>query len=137
MNNEYEQQAEDFLKETGVTLTLDEDVEFRPYAEGDKEFRNVYTVYLKRGDQTLSFPFGQSLADSNINPAKRIAPSPYAILASLDGYFPDTFEEFCLNYGYNDDSISDLALFKRCKEIADKNADFFTPDELEKLDGIQ
>lgn len=35
-------------------------------------------------------------------------------------YNNDTFEDFCSNYGYSDDSIKALKLYESCKDMKEK-----------------
>lgn len=58
--SEYDQQAANFLKETGATievLFLKNDFHF----DSDKETRDIYKVTITRGKRVFSFNFGQSI----------------------------------------------------------------------------
>jgi len=84
----------------------------------------------------LTFDFWSSIADANkgIKTVK-----PYDVLASIsnDAYTPDTFKDFCSEYGYDSDSIKANQLFRRCSAFAKKLRAFFTEPELEQLQEIQ
>lgn len=61
--NEYELQAEKFLKDTGTTFKavfLKHDL----YFEGDTEERDIYEITLTREGRVYKFKFGQSTAES-------------------------------------------------------------------------
>lgn len=68
-----------------------------------------------------------------------IAPSEYDILAciSSDAYCPETFEDFCGEYGYEADSIKALQTFRRADRFAKRLRAFFTEAELSELSEIQ
>lgn len=61
--NEYEKQAEAFLKETKTEFKA---VFLRhgKHFEDDKDKRDIYEITLKRGDRAYKFPFGQSIVNS-------------------------------------------------------------------------
>lgn len=68
---------------------------------------------------------------------KRYKPSAYDILACLDTYVPDTFEEFCSEFGYDDlplhrhDDIMQIFLNVRAQSKGLKA--MFTDEQLEQL----
>ena len=63
VKNEYDKQAEDFLKATKTTINIKFD-SYRKYFPQDKEKRDVYNVTLKRGNRKYTFTFGNSLNNS-------------------------------------------------------------------------
>ena len=95
--NEYDKKAKDFAAKYGVKLTvLDKD--YRRYFPADREERWVYKCRLSRNRKYYTFHFGQSIAAGDKKP------SLYDIFSCLTKYDPGTFENFCLEYGYNEDS---------------------------------
>lgn len=64
--------------------------------------------------------------------------TPYNVLACISGdaYTPDTFADFCAEYGYEPDSIRALQTFRRCSAFAKRLRAFFTAAELEQLQEI-
>jgi len=62
-------------------------------------------------------------------------PEAYDVLAFISGeiYFPDSFEEFCRDYGYDLDSRKAEIMFRRCNQFAKRRQTFFTPTEQEAL----
>lgn len=66
-------------------------------------------------------------------------PSAYDVLAciSSDVNCPNTFEDFCSEYGYESDSIKALQTFRRCSRFAARLRSFFTPSEIEELQEIR
>lgn len=56
---------------------------------------------------------------------------------SGDAYTPDTFADFCAEYGDDEDSIKALQLFRRCNRFAKRLRAFFTEVELADLAEIK
>lgn len=81
--------------------------------------------------QRLTFQFWGSIADAE----KGEHPSAYDVLAcvSSDANTPETFKDFCSDYGYDEDSRRTFALFKRCDRFARRIRAFFTDAEREEL----
>lgn len=65
-------------------------------------------------------------------------PGAYSVLACVlsDSHCPDTFADFCGEYGYDVDSIKAEQTFKRCSSFAKRIRAFFTAQELESLSEI-
>lgn len=65
-------------------------------------------------------------------------PSAYDVLACISGdaYTPETFADFCAEYGYETDSIKALQQFRRCDRFAKRLRAFFTEKELTELSEI-
>ena len=93
-----------------------------------------HDFYPKR--HRLTFDFWSSIADAEKG-VKTVR--PYDVLACISGeaYTPETFKEFCAEYGYEPDSIRALQTFRRCSAFAKRLRDFFTAAELEQLQEIQ
>ena len=60
-------------------------------------------------------------------------PTPYAILACLTKYGHDTFDEFCAEYGYDNDSIRALKTYIACSEEYNKVLRVFTTAQIKAL----
>lgn len=84
----------------------------------------------------LTFDFWGSIADAE---AGNVTVSAYDVLACISGdvHTPETFEDFCGDYGYDQDSIKALQQFRRCSAFAKRLREFFTAEELEALSEIQ
>ena len=63
--NEYNKQAEQFLKETGTEFKA-EFLKNGLYFDGDKETRDIYLITLKRKDREYKFKFGTSINNSGL-----------------------------------------------------------------------
>lgn len=130
MSNEYEKQGNDFLKKTGVRMTVSfhgHDI----YFSGDKESRDIFKIRLQRNRKSYSFKFGQSL---NVSTGSgRNKPTAYDILACLTKSDPEDFEWFCSSYGYDTDSQRAERTYEAVlKEWAGVQR-LFTPEEIEEL----
>lgn len=96
---DYEKQAQDFLKETGATIKI----KFKKndfYFADDKETRDIYRINLKRDGKSYNFDFGASLNDTKL----KTAPTAYDVLSALTKYDVGSFEDFCSEFGYDNDS---------------------------------
>lgn len=100
-----------------------------PYTIGSAGLERV-----KCGNR-LTFDFWGSIADAQ----KGEHPSPYDVLAciSSDACTPETFADWCAEYGDDTDSIKALQTFRRCNAFAKRLRAFFTPAELEQLAEIR
>jgi len=112
--NNYEKQANDFMKKVGATMKVDY-LKNGYHFDGDKETRDIYRITLRREGRRYSFNFGQSLYDSK----SHVPPSAYDVLACITKYDPGTFEDFCREFGYDTDSRKVEKVYKSvCKEFA-------------------
>lgn len=159
--SEYDQQAETFLTTHGLKFraTLS-DSKTPAWSEGEKCGRH-YRVTISRdgykrkrgwyewqnksnghpgilfGPQSrLTFDFWSSIADAEKG---IVTVKPYDVLAciSADAYTPATFADFCAEYGYEEDSIKALQMFRRCDRFAKRLRAFFTEQELADLSEIR
>lgn len=132
MTNEYDKQATEFLAKYGlamrITLSDSKPANWEPAG-------HHYRVTLSRKGSRLAFDFWGSVNDMQ----KGEDPSEYDVLACISGevYTPDTFEEFCLEYGGDEDSIKTRQTFIRANRFAKSLRAFFTEEELSALSEIQ
>jgi len=70
------------------------------------------------------------------NPSKEV-PTAYSLLTSITKYDPGTFDDFCSEFGYDNDSIRANETWKAVKEEWFNVRDFFSRTELEELQEIQ
>lgn len=96
----YQEQAEQFIKSVGATMSISYH-SYGKHFEDDKQERNIYLVMIKRNDKRYTFRFGDSIANTNSGDE----PTVYDVLACLTKDEVGTFEDFCANFGYSDDSI--------------------------------
>lgn len=120
----------DYLKKEGVKLTVIRQKYGRMDWDDTKTKRMVFTLKLTYKRRQYTFDFGQSIAKGGETPTL------YAIMACLQKYEIETFEDFCDMCGYNTYSKSaDKAYKAVCKEY-NAMARLFTNDELEALNEI-
>lgn len=117
------------------------------YFEGDKEKRDVYKIIIKRNGKAITFRYGDSLKNTMLyrNANREVSyqaskelkeaseSSLYSILTCIrsDFYCPDTFENFCFEFGYDTDSIKAEKLFRNCSDQSKKLQLIFTSEEME------
>lgn len=135
---DYEKQAAGFLAATGVRMIITYlDMACPSWTKpcAHHNHGDHYRVEFRRAGRVLSFGFWNSYYDSR----KRIPPTQYGVLAciSSDADCPETFEEFCADYGYDTDSRRAEATFRRCSQFARRLRAFFTAGELEQLSEIR
>lgn len=93
--NEYEQQANDFLKSVNASIKI-EWIDNDLYHSDDTRTRDIYKVRIRRKGKQFTFTFGTNLLGDK--------PTAYAILACLTKYEPGHLDEFCREFGYDEDS---------------------------------
>jgi len=144
---DYEKQAQMFLDKYGMTVRATFKGDRCPAWAGEAGRENAscqcgtvhgdrYRVTIgRKGGGRVSFDFWNSQKDMQ----EGKEPTAYDVLscAGSDINCPDTFEDFCGEYGYDLDSRKALATFKRCATFAERLRAFFTDAEREALDEIQ
>jgi len=101
----YEQTAQNFANRIGLKIKIGAPTYGRHFGDDDQE-RFIFPVTLLRGGKSYRLKFGQSLR------ARNTPPTAYDILACLTKYDPETFENFCANYGYDTDSRKAEKVYK-------------------------
>jgi hypothetical protein len=134
--SEYEDQANAIAKELGLTMTTKYLGLQKPghWGKDDGE-HGTWRVVLSKGGKSYTIPkFYMSIADTEENPQK--APSLYDILATVQKSDPVDFENFCAEFGYDEDSRTAERVFKAVQQEWQGISQLFTPEELEKLQEI-
>jgi hypothetical protein len=129
------------------------------YFQDDKEERIILRIVILRDKKEISFRFGMSIADTELfsenepdrmrrNSFKRYssvelmgkrkevkADLLYYILCCIacDYSIPDTFKDFCGEFGYNEDSRKAEKLFHDCREQSEKLHTIFKEEEISCL----
>ncbi len=137
--NEYDQQADSFMKLTNTTMTAKFKAH-QKYFAGDDKARDVYIVTLKNDAGRYTFTFGQSNQKSD----GKTPPLPYDILSCFTKYDPGSYEEFCREYGYDiynsrtgrKEGSSFKIYTAVCKEY-EAICRLFTEDQIELMAEIQ
>lgn len=132
----YEAQANKFLTDHGITLKAAYiGCKCPRWCDDTKHVHGAkYRITLKRSGKSISFDFWNSYDDMR----KGRDPSAYDVLAciSSDYHAPDTFENFCAEYGYDEDSRKALATFKAVERMSIKLRSFLSEEEADDLSAI-
>jgi hypothetical protein len=137
--NEYEKQAQDFLKDTETKLTVKEATNFAqcpPFCESAGHVHgDHYRITLSNKQGRYTFSFWNSANDSQ----QGKQPTAYDVLSCLGGevYSPDSLEDFCSEYGYDTDSRKAEKTFKASAKQQESLRRLFSTDQLEKLAEVQ
>ncbi len=123
---DYDGKADYFLHITETTFTAEyKDHDY--YFDGDKDCRDIFNITLKNTNNRFRFTFGQSI--NNTGKALKA----YDVLASLTKYDCGTFNDFCSEFGYEQDSRSAYKTYKAVKREWENLNKLFTEDQLELL----
>lgn len=130
MTSEYETSARAFLRKHGITFkaTRTSENPCPPFCDGKHIHGDCYRVTMRRNGKRISFRFWNSLNDSQNGKAL----DAYSVLAccSSDLYCPDTFEDFCAEYGYDLDSRKAESTFKLCLAQKERLEKLFDSEEV-------
>lgn len=107
--NDFEKNAIEFLKKHETYMAFRHKCYMSGYfGKNDTLKRDIYYVTIfRKGFKEWQFTFAQSAANSSPSLSKMKKPTKYDVLACLTKHNPGSFREFCDNYGYNSDPISD------------------------------
>lgn len=109
--NDYEKQALDFAKKYSVKLQI-LGSEYKSMWN-ERQNRYVFKCKLSRNLKSYTFEFGQSIANGSKEPTL------YDILSCLTKYDPESFDNFCSEFGYDIDGRNAEKTYKAvCKEFA-------------------
>lgn len=127
--NEYQKQAEDFLKKNVIL--------FRITAVGRKNWNgayvNTYYAMFEKGDKTLGVVFHDSIANTKYLKSEK--PGAYDVLACITKSDPGEIWDFFADYGYEANKES-AAVYRDVKKEWEEVSGFFTPEEIEQLQEI-
>lgn len=131
MRTEYDNQAAAFLKKWGIkfTATRAESNACPMFCDGKHIHGDQYRVTLSRNGKRITFSFWNSLNDSR--EGKEL--DAYSVLSccSSDLNCPETFEDFCAEYGYDQDSRKAETTFKACLKQSERLHRLFDGEEIE------
>jgi len=122
----YEKQAEQTAKNLGIKLTV-KSKESKYHWNDDDAKRWVFKLRLSRGRKSYTFDFGQSIA------AGEKEPTMYDVLSCLQKYEIGSFEEFCGDFGYDEDSRSAEKTYKAVSKEYEAMSRMFTESELQEI----
>jgi hypothetical protein len=113
--SEYDLQASRFLRLTGSKLKIEFLRNGHHFAD-DKVNRDIYRCELtNKVGEHYTFDFGQIIDGTQ----KKKVPSAYDVLSCLTKYNLESFDNFCAEYGYDEDSIKSLETYKKVQEEYD------------------
>ena len=135
LTSQYEQLIENSYYNKGAYLIADAiglkmkvgASEYKKHLIGDKESRYVFKITLKKDGKQYTFNFGQSIAEGSNEPTL------YDILCCLQKYDVGTFEEFCSEFGYDNDSRQAEKIYKGVVKEFEGMERLFNSEELELL----
>lgn len=109
-DREYDKEARTILAQCGGTIRIHRsDSKSAPWCV-QPQFRHHYRVTLKGPGGSYTFDFWGSIADAeNGKDAK-----PYDVLACLEWYAAEDYQEFCSEFGYETDSRKAYQTWKAC-----------------------
>jgi len=134
IESNYTKEANNLLKKLGVKFTAKFITNDYHFAD-DKQTRDIFALTLRRGNKGFSVRFGQSINESTGNGSN--VPTAYDMITCLTKYDPESFENFCREFGYDEDSRKAEKTYKAVVKEWDQVNKFFTSDELEMLQEIQ
>jgi hypothetical protein len=128
----HETQATEFLERHGITFRA-VFIRHGKHFPKDTDNRDIYECVLERKDgNSTSWAFGQSVFHSK----KHIAPTAHDLLDCLIKSNPGTFDDFCSEYGYDNDSRSAERTYNSVVQEWLKVSSFFTAEEIDELQEI-
>jgi hypothetical protein len=130
--NDYQQQAADFLAKHGIKFSAKLVNKKSPPWSPDRKV-NHFIVTLKNENRRVSFDFFDSVNNFN---AGKTELDEYSVLACCSSEFncPDSFEEFCSEFGYDADSRKAEKTFNACQKQSAKLKKIF--DTVESINDL-
>lgn len=141
--NDYVKQATDFLEKAKATCNIMYSGTSYPDWD-DKAMHDCYNVTLSTPRGSMTFVFWDNIKNTETREhiwmhrirQKCPFPTAYDILACLTAYDPGNYEDFCIDYGYNEDSRkAEQTYFAVVKEYTQLRR-IFTANQLEELQEI-
>ena len=129
-DNEYNKYAKECLKKCNTIMTTEYYMHDK-YFKDDKDKRDIYNITLKNNKGIWTFTFGQSINNTGISPTE------YDIITCLTKYDPGKFQEFCSEYGYEEDSRKAERVYQAVSEEWKMVRKLFTDEEIGYLQEIQ
>lgn len=130
----YEAQAQEFAQKHKISLKCTHFGYGKHFAD-DTQSRHIFRCMLVRKDGQIekqyTFKFGQSIADGNT------PPNIYDVLTCLQKYDVGTFEDFCSEFGYDEDSRKAEKIYNAVVKEYEGMLRVFGTDILEEMQEIQ
>jgi hypothetical protein len=129
--SQYAEQASNLLESLGIKFSA-KYLDWYHF-EDELGYRNIYQLKLSRlikgARRSIIVRFEQRRTEGTEN----VVPSSYDLLASLTKYDPGSFESWCAEFGYNDDSRKAYAQHRSVVREWKKVQRFFSEAELELI----
>jgi hypothetical protein len=128
MKDNYQQQAASFLAKHGIAFSFKLANTKRPSWDENRQC-NHFIVTFRKGTRRVSFDFFDSISNFEKGIEELDA---YSVLSccSSELYCPETFEEFCNEFGYDNDSRQAEKTFKALSKFSAKLQKFFDTEEM-------
>lgn len=131
----YEDKATDWLRDHGLKMRLTlSNTKPAPWETAGDHYRITLSREATKGAR-LVFDFWGSQNDM----IERRKLRPYSVLACLssDVHTPETFEDFCAEFGETEDNRRALQTFRRADRFARRLRAFLTEEEIKTLSEIR
>jgi hypothetical protein len=126
----YQKLANDFAAKKNIQLVINSN-DYKTHFSNDTEKRYVFNCTLKHNGKRYTFNFGQSINSGGEEPTM------YDVLTCLTKYDVGTFNDFCNEYGYNNDSIAAHKIYKNVAREYKNMLRVFGAELLEQMQEIQ
>lgn len=134
--SEYQMQAINFMAKAKTTCQID--LVRQSIPSWGKQAVNTYSVTLKNSRGEYTFTFYDSI--NNTEKRKSAALDFYSVLACLGCYYPENFDDFCAELGYEFKTEEEYIKIKQihinCLNESKSLRKMFTSEELEELTEI-
>jgi hypothetical protein len=127
--NQYDQQAADFLTKHGITFSFKLSNTKVPSWKDDSRPVNHFIATFKKAGKRMSFDYFDSI-NNYLKGVTELRAYDALTCCSSELHCPDTFEDFCSEFGYDEDSRKDEKTFRALKKFSDKLQKFFDTEEL-------
>ena len=138
LESQYNRQAAEFLYSTKTTCKIQ--LVGKALPSWGTQAVDTYSVTLKNTRHEYTFQFHDSIRNTKIRASgkgKSLTYEFYDILAALGYYVPDSFDEFCAEFGYEFKNESEYIKVKSthlaCIDERRKLRKLFTESELDQL----
>ena len=125
-SSKYEKAAQLVANNLGIKLKV-MSFGYGKHFATDKECRYIFKMKLSRGKNSYTFNFGQSIANGQEEPTM------YDVLSCIQKYDVGSFENFCSEFGYDEDSRTAERTYKAVLKELEAMERLFSSEELEVL----
>lgn len=120
-----------FAKDHRVTLTASHRGQRTEKMGDHKVNQDIWSCTLLYNGMGYDFPFYKGIGNKGAAPT--VDEVLYCLASDAHGVKDNSFEEWCREYGYDDDSRKALRIFEACEETAQELERLFGTDLLNEL----